>query len=151
MGRLRSFLSLGMVSTFVLAFAIPFSASAGGNCQNKFVAKDGVFPGFTCNVRFSNGSSMTECWTFAPGSLSPYFDIFTENTDTDLDHYGCTCDATGKFKSPHFNSSSDAFECDDGNGGRLNGQIKGKKLSGQSSDEEGKSEIFSCTPNTGCG
>ena len=82
---------------------------------------------------------MTECWTFAQGNLSKYFDIFTENTETDLDHYGCTCGATGSFKSPKFNSSSNTFECDDGNGGRLNGTIKGKKLSGQSSNEDGSS------------
>jgi hypothetical protein len=151
MGRTRSFLSLGIVSSLVLGFIIPSAALAGGNCQNKFVEVDGVPPGFTCTVKFSNGSSMTECWTFAQGTLSKYFDIFTENTETDLDHYGCACGTTGSFKSPKFNSSSNTFECDDGNGGRLNGTIKGKKLSGQSSNEDGSSEIFSCTRNTGCG
>ena len=151
MGRTRSFLSLRIVATFVLGFVIPSAALAGGNCQNKFVAVDGVPAGFTCNVKFSNGPSMTECWTFAHGSLSQFFDIFTENTETDLDHYGCACGTTGSFKSPKFNSSSDTFECDDGNGGRLNGNIKGKKLSGQSSNEDGSSEIFSCTRNSGCG
>jgi hypothetical protein len=150
-GRTRSFLSLRIVATFVLGFVIPSAALAGGNCQNKFVAVDGVPAGFTCNVKFSNGPSMTECWTFAHGSLSQFFDIFTENTETDLDHYGCACGTTGSFKSPKFNSSSDTFECDDGNGGRLNGNIKGKKLSGQSSNEDGSSEIFSCTRNSGCG
>jgi len=151
MGRTRSFLSRRIVAIFVLGFVIPSAALAGGNCQNKFVAVDGVPAGFTCNVKFSNGPSMTECWTFAHGSLSQFFDIFTENTETDLDHYGCACGTTGSFKSPKFNSSSDTFECDDGNGGRLNGNIKGKKLSGQSSNEDGSSEIFSCTRNSGCG
>jgi hypothetical protein len=151
MGRARSFLSLGIVSTFVLGFFIPSPALAGGNCQSKFAAKDGVPPGFTCNVKFSNGSSMAECWTFAQGSLSQYFDIFTANSNTDLDEYGCTCGTTGSFKSPKFNRSADVFECDDGKGGRLSGKIKGKSLRGQSSNEDGSSEIFSCTRNTGCG
>jgi len=151
MQRTHSLRSLGIVATLVLGFVIPSAAVAGGNCQSKFVEVNGVPPGFTCNVKFSDGSSMTECWSFGQGSLSKFFDIFTENTDTDLDHYGCACGTTGSFKSPKFNSSSDTFECDDGNGGRLNGTIKGKKLSGQSSNENGSSAIFSCTRNTGCG
>jgi hypothetical protein len=151
MRRTNSLRSLRIVAAFVLGFVIPSAALAGGNCQSKFVEVDGVPPGFTCNVKFSDGSSMTECWSFGQGNLSKNFDIFTENTDTDLDHYGCACGTTGSFKSPKFNSSADTFECDDGNGGRLNGTIKGKKLSGQSSNENGGSAIFSCTRNTGCG
>ena len=152
MGRTFSFLSLAIFSELFLGVVCaPVSALAGGNCQNKLISKGVVPTGFTCNVKFSDGSSMTECWTFAHGDLSQYFDIYTENTDTDLDHLGCACGATGSFKSPQFNSSPDAFECDDGSGNRLNGGLKGKKISGQSSDDEGNSQIFSCTPNTGCG
>jgi len=151
MGRARFFLSFGVVSTLVLGFVVPFPASAGGNCQAKFIGKSAVASTFTCTVKFSNGPEMTECWSFIQSDLSQYFDIFTENTDTDLDHLGCTCDTTGSIKSPQFNSSSDQFECDDGKGTQLSGKLKGKKLTGQSSDEEGNSQIFSCTPNTGCG
>ncbi len=153
MRKARSFLSLGTVSTFVLGFVIPFSALAGGNCQDKFVGKSAVASTFTCTVKFSNGSSMSECWTFAQANLSQYFDIYTEALPSgpELPHYGCACDTTGSIKSPQFNNSLDAFECDDGNGDQLQGKLKGKKLSGQSSDDEGNSQIFSCTPNTGCG
>ena len=152
MARTFSFLSLAIFSgLFLGVVCAPLSAPAGETCQDKLISKTVDLTGFTCNVKFSGGSSMTECWTFAQGNLSPYFDIFTENTDMDLDHLGCTCGATGSFKSPKFNSSPDTFECDDGSGNRLNGKLKGKNISGQSSDDNGNSAIFSCTPNTGCG
>jgi hypothetical protein len=141
-----SMLVLGVV-------APPVSSLAGENCAAKLVGKGAIAIGFTCNVKFSNGSSMTECWTFAPGNLSQFFDIFTETlpVENELPEYGCACDATGSFKSPHYDSSPDAFECDDGNGTQLQGKLKGHKITGQSSDDQGNSAIFTCTPNTGCG
>jgi hypothetical protein len=129
----------------------PLSAPAGENCQAKLISDPTNGAAFTCNVKFSNGSTMTECWTFIHANLSQDFNIYTENTEMDLDHTGCTCGATGSFKSPKFDSSPSTFECDDGSGNRLNGKLKGKNISGQSSDDNGNSAIFSCTPNTGCG
>ena len=69
----------------------------------------------------------------------------------ELPDYGCACATTGSFKSPHFNGSPDQFVCDDDEGGQLEGKVKGKKISGQGSDDNGNALIFSCTPNTGCG
>ena len=148
MARTLSFLSLAI---FLSVACAPLSALAGETCSEKLISKTVDLTGFTCDVKFSDGSSMTECWTFAKGNLSQDFDIYTENTETDLDHLGCTCGATGSFKSPKFDSSPNTFECDDGGGKRLNAKLKGKNISGQSSDDKGNSTIFSCTPNTGCG
>ena len=75
-----------------------------------------------------------------------HFDLVTA-----FDEFGCTCGTTGSFKSPKFNSSADVIECDDGEGSQLTGTIKGKKLGAQSVNEDGSSEIFSCTPTPACG
>jgi hypothetical protein len=153
-GKRQIVVALGIFSTLVLGVATaPVSSLAGGNCMAKLVGSAAVAPGFTCNVKSSEGSTTAECWTFAHGSLSQFFDIFTETltNPTELPEYGCICDTTGSYKSPGFNSSSDEFECDDDNGGQLQGKLKGKKISGQTSDDLGNAAIFSCVPNTGCG
>lgn len=129
----------------------PAPSLASGNCMAKLVGSDAVAPGYNCNVTFSDGSSETQCWTFASGFRSQFFDILTETSTTELPDYGCACDTTGSFKSPRFNSSADAFECADAVGDQIEGKIKGKKISGQGSDILGNTLIFSCIANTGCG
>ncbi len=155
MGRKQIVVAFGIISTLVLGvLSAPVSSLAGGNCMAKLVGSAAVAPGFDCTVKFANGSSETECWTFAQEEgLSQFFDIFTETLPSgpELPEYGCVCDTTGSFKSPRFNSSADAFECDDDLGDQIQGKVKGKKISGQSSDDQGNAAIFSCTPNTGCG
>jgi hypothetical protein len=152
MRRTQIIVALWIFSTFVLGAVIaPMSSLAGGNCMAKLVGSTAVAPGFNCNVEFSNGSSEQECWTPATGFRSQFFDILTENGIIELPDYGCACDTTGSFKSAHFNSSPDQFECDDDQGGQIQGRIKGKKISGQGSDDQGNALIFSCTPNSGCG
>jgi hypothetical protein len=154
-GRKQIIVAFGIFSTFILGVvSAPVSSLAGGNCMAKLVGSAAVAPGFDCTVKFSNGSSETECWTFAQeAGLSQFFDIFTETlpAENELPEYGCVCDTTGSFKSPQFNSSADAFECDDDLGDQIQGKVKGKKISGQSSDGQGNAAVFSCTPNTGCG
>jgi hypothetical protein len=140
-----------LTMSVVGVIAAPVPLLAGGNCVGKLVGAAAVAPGFDCNVKFSNGSSEAECWTPATGFRSHFFDILTENTTVELPDYGCACDTTGSYKSPSFNSSADKFECDDDEGGQLQGEVKGKKISGQGSDDQGNAFIFSCTPNTGCG
>jgi hypothetical protein len=152
--RTQFVLALGIFLTVVLGvITSPVSLLAGGNCMAKLVGSAAVAPGFDCTVEFADGSSETECWTFAQEGLSQFFDIYTETlpSENELPEYGCVCDTTGSFKSPQFNSSADAFECDDDLGGQIQGKLKGKKISGQSSDDKGNAAIFSCTPNTGCG
>jgi hypothetical protein len=154
LGKKQIVVAFGIFSTFVLGVvSAPVSTLAGGNCMGKLVGSAAVAPGYDCTVEFSNGSSESECWTFADEGLSQHFDIYTETlpAENELPEYGCVCDTTGSFKSPKFNSSADAFECDDDLGDQIQGKLKGKKISGQSSDYQGNAAIFSCKPNTGCG
>jgi hypothetical protein len=158
MRRTKSILASGVFSMLVLGVVIaPAPAPAGGNCMAKLVGSAAVAPGFDCNVKFSNEPSQPECWSFfQEGSLSQFFNLFTESlnngpADQLSPEYGCACDTTGSFKSPLFNNSPNEFECDDDEGHQLQGKVKGHKLSGQGSDDEGNAVIFSCTPNTGCG
>ena len=154
MRRKEIIVASGVFSVLVLGVMIaPAPSLAKGNCMAKLVGSAAVAPGFSCDVKFSDGSSVEECWfSFTPPMLSQFFDIFRESTSPSFeDDYGCACTTTGSFKSPTFNGSADEFECDDGKGDQLEGKIKGKKISGQGSDSQGNAIIFSCSPNTGCG
>lgn len=155
MRRTNFFVASGILSMLVIAAIAPVSF-AGGNCMAKLVGSAAVAPGFSCNVKFSNESPQGQCWLFGKGSLSQFFDLFTEPLDASSPdqlspEYGCACDTTGSFKAPLFDRSADEFECDDDQGGQLQVKVKDKKLSGQGSDDKGNAVIFSCTPNTGCG
>lgn len=148
MSRTLSFLSLAILSAlFFGAFSAPVTSLAG-NCQAKLVGNQTVGKAFRCTIKLSTGSTVSDCWTFATEGIfsTDHFDLVTA-----FDEYGCTCGATGSFKSPKFNSSADVIECDDDDGNQLTGTIKGKKLSAQSVNEDGSSEIFSCTPTPACG
>jgi len=142
MGRSASLLVMAMCSAFLMGLlASSPSAAAGGNCQAKLVDKS-----FACTVKISNGPAMTDCFEFTSGGVSQHFDFFDATGD-----FGCACDTTGSFNSPKFDGSSDAFECVDDAGTQINGKIKGKKISGQGTDEDGNSLIYTCTPGPSCG
>jgi len=145
--RSLSFLSLAMLSVlFFGMFSAPVTSLAG-NCQAKLVGDQMIGKAFRCTIKLSTGATMPDCWTFGTGIFSTqHFALVTA-----YDEFGCTCGATGSFKSPKFNSSADVIECDDDDGNQLTGTIKGKKLSAQSVNEDGSSEIFSCTPTPACG
>lgn len=131
---------LGLAVAISCAFSMglvgnPSSAEAGGNCQAKLAGNS-----YECNLKFSDGSPETDCFAFRTGGISANFTL-TNGTG----ELGCTCATTGSFTSPSFGSSSSAFQCVDGLGIQVNGKIKSKKLSGQSTDEGGDSEIYTCT------
>ncbi len=118
------------------------SAVAGGSCQAKLVGKS-----FACNLSLSNGPPTTDCFEFTTGGTSQNFNFF----DDTFGNFGCACDTTGSFKSPKFDGSSDAFECVDDSGTQINGKVKGKKISGQGTDIDGNSLIYTCTVGPSCG
>jgi hypothetical protein len=132
------------VSLFVIAMSSALLMSllagsrfavAGGNCQAKLVGKS-----FGCQVKFSNGPAKTDCFEFNAGGVSQYFYFFDQ-----IGNFGCACDTTASFKSPKFDGSSDAYECVDDSGDQINGKVKGDKISGQGTDIDGNSLIYSCT------
>lgn len=142
MGRSASLSVVAMFSALLMGLlANSSSAVAGGNCQVKLVGKS-----FDCNIKISNGPAKTDCFEFFSGGISQHFDSFNSN-----DHFGCACDTTGSFKSPKFDSSPSAFECVDDVGTQLNGKIKSNKISGQGTDEDGNSLIYTCTLGPSCG
>ena len=134
MGRSAGLLVVAMSCAFSMGLVgNPSSTEAGGNCQAKLVGNS-----YDCNLKISGSSPETFCFEFQTGGISANFDLFSVND------YGCTCDTTGSFKSPSFDSSSSAFECVD-DGTQINGKIKSKKLSGQIAVIDGTSAIYTCT------
>ncbi len=111
------------------------SAVAGGNCQDKLVGN-----AYACSIKVSNGPAKTDCYEFTTEGESQHFDFFDS-----VNNYSCACDTTGSFKSPKFDGSSDAYECVDDSGTQINGKLKGKKISGQGTDIDGNSLIYTCT------
>lgn len=118
----------------LLAGSLP--AAAGGNCQAKLVDKS-----FGCNVKFSNGPAKTDCFEFSALGLSQNFSVF----DDFIGNFGCACDTAGSPKSPKFDGSPSSFECVDDAGDQINGKVKGDKISGQGTDIDGNSLIYTCT------
>lgn len=147
-----------MVRSRALCAAVMLSALAGllasspsalaGNCQDKL-----VFKSFACTIKYSDGSTASDCWEFitneGPSANFGFFDM--ETVFGAKNPFGCACDVTGSFKSPSFDNSPSAFACDDGSGYQINGKIKGHKLTGQGSDSSGDSATFSCTVGPSCG
>jgi len=130
-------------SVFLMGlFAITPSAVASGNCQAKLVGKS-----FACNLKLSNGPPTTDCFEFTSGGTSQNFNFF----DDTIGNFGCACDTTGSVKSPKFDGSLDAFECVDDTGTQINGKVKGRKISGQGTDIDGNSLIYTCTVGPSCG
>jgi hypothetical protein len=135
--------SAGFAAVLMLSAVVMFllgnlsSAEAkGGNCQSKLVGK-----AYDCEVKDSEGSTGSGCIEFESGKISIDFDLLIGSDD-----YGCACDTTGSFKSPKFDASSSSFEClSIAAGFLINGNVKSKKITGQSIDESGNSEILSCT------
>ena len=142
MRRGLTVLSLAIVSIFVLGLLIaPLAALAGGNCDAKLANKS-----FACTIKNSDGIVSSDCWEFTPTGPSAQFNFFDSKG-----LFGCTCDVSGTFKSPSFDNSSSAFECDDGAGDQIYGKLKGKKITGAGSDTMGDSLLFSCTIGPSCG
>jgi hypothetical protein len=117
------------------------SAAAAGNCQAKLVGNS-----YACNIKLSNGPARTDCFEFTTEGMSQHFDFFDATNN-----FSCACDTTGSFKSPKFDGSTNAFECVDDSGTQINGKIKGKKISGQGTDLNGNSLIYTCTLGPSCG
>jgi hypothetical protein len=120
----------------------PTSAQAGGggNCQAKLVGKS-----YDCSAKYSNLPPTSDCFEFISGGVSQDFDLVI---DGDVE-YGCSCDTTGSFNSPSFDSSPTAFECvSTASSFLLNAKIKGKKVNGQGTSEGGDSVIFTCQVRT---
>lgn len=119
----------------VLVANSPCAEAGGGNCQEKLVGKS-----YGCTLKQSGSSTpFTRCFEFVTGGVSSDFDLVVGTDDS-----VCVCDTTGSFKSPSFDSSSSSFECVDGAGVQHNGKVKSDKLSGQISDAEGESLIYTC-------
>jgi len=101
---------------------------------------------YDCNVASSFGAPFTDCYEFiSPGSESTHFDLFPAGLDSTL---GCSCDPTGSEKSPKFNASSSAFDCDGTDGTEyfdFAGKVTSKKVSGHISANNGSSFLFTCT------
>jgi len=118
------------------------SAFAGGNCQAKLSDNS-----YSCTFKSSNESPTTDCIEFTPASegTSQNFNFFDAGVLSRTESFGCTCGTVGPFKSPRFDSSSDSFECVDEAGTQIHGKIKGKKFSGQGTDIDGNSLIYTCT------
>jgi hypothetical protein len=116
-------------------------SALAGNCEAKLENKS-----FACTFKNSNGTTTTPCIEFTPTGPSANFNFFGP-----MGLFGCTCDVTGSFKSPSFDNSSSGFACDDGKGDEVYGKIKGRKITGQGSDSNGDSTLFSCTPGPSCG
>ena len=111
----------------------------GGNCQDKLVGIS-----YNCTAKSTLAPTpVTFCVAFGTGGLSANFDLFVVSMVTD--DLGCACDTTGSYASPSVDGSSSAFECVDKGGTQFNGKLKSKKLSGQASDAEGDSLIYTCT------
>jgi hypothetical protein len=132
--------SIGLVVAIFLAFAMSllaasFPANAGGNCQDKLVGNS-----YECTFTTDGAGGYTACYSFITGGMSTEFDLEYNGED----YYACTCDAVIKGKLVAFNGSSSKFECWGDNEYMVNGQIKGKTLSGQGVDYTGLSFIFSC-------
>jgi hypothetical protein len=117
------------------------SAVAGGNCQDKLAGNS-----YACQIKISNGPATTDCFEFSTIGVSQNFNFFGL-----IGAFGCACDTTGSFKSPKFDSSPNAFECVDHSGTQINGKIKGKKISGQGTDEQGNSLIYTGMLGPSCG
>ncbi len=140
MRRSTGFLAVLMFSALLTNLS---SAEAGGeNCQAKLVGNS-----YNCVFELSDGTSETFCVEFGTGGSSSNFDLFLPpSTD-----YGCACQATGSFKSPKFNGSASAFECDGVNfGTQIDGKVASKKISGEGSIYSGESFVFSCEKITAC-
>jgi hypothetical protein len=140
MRRSASFLAVLMFSGVVttLLASSPFAEAGGGNCQEKLVGKS-----YGCTLESSISSTpLTKCFEFLTGGTSSDFVLEVDGADS-----VCVCDATGSFKSPAFDSSSSSFECVDGVGVQHNGKVKSDKLSGQISDTDGESLVYTCKEN----
>jgi hypothetical protein len=142
MGRSASLLVIATCSAFLMGLlARSPSAVAGRSCQAKLVGKS-----FACNIKISNGPATTDCFEFGTGGMSQEFDFFDSTSE-----FGCACDTTGSFKSPKLDSSPNSFECVDNSGTQINGKVKGNKISGQGTDKDGNSLIYTCTVGPSCG
>lgn len=142
MEKSASILVMAMCSGLILGLLFNSRcAAAAGNCQAKLVGNS-----YACNIKSSNGPATTDCFEFNSGGTSQNFNFFDS-----MANFGCACDTTGSFKSPKFDASSNAFECVDDSGTQINGKIKGKKISGQGTDINGNSLIYTCTLGPSCG
>ncbi len=142
MGKLASLLAIVTCSAILMSLlASSPSSAAGGNCQAKLVGNS-----YACNIKASNGPTTTDCFEFSTEGMSQHFDFFDSKNN-----FSCACDTTGSFSSPKFDGSANAFECVDDSGTQINGKIKGKKISGQGSDIDGNSLIYTCTLGPSCG
>jgi hypothetical protein len=143
MGKTARLLAIATCSALLMGLlASSPSAAAGGNCQTKLLGKS-----FACNIKFSNGPAGTDCFEFTTGGTSQNFNFF----DDVIGNFGCACDTTGGFKSPKFDGSGNSFECVDDSGTQIHGTVKGKKISGQGTDIDGNSLIYTCTVGPSCG
>ena len=141
MGKSASLLVTVVCSAFLMSLVASSPCTAvGGNCQAKLVGNS-----YACNIKFSNGPAMSDCFEFNALGISEHFSFF----DDIIGNFGCACDTTGSFKSPKFDGSSDAFECVDDSGTQI--KIKGKKISGQGTDINGNSLTYTCTLGPSCG
>ncbi|MGH7925299.1 MAG: hypothetical protein ACREQH_12000 [Candidatus Binatus sp.] len=136
MGRSIRLVGVAVFSAIVIGvFASSPSAEAMGNCQAKLVGNS-----YDCNFTDNNFPPFSNCYEFATGGESQYFDLYHP-----ID-WGCACDAKGSSNSPSFNSSSNTFECSDDSAPFLvNGKIKGKKLLVQGIGSNGEQWIGTCT------
>jgi hypothetical protein len=134
------FLAVAMLSVAVVFFLAP-SAEAGGNCQDKL---GGNY--YKCDLKNSDGDVTSFCMGFTIESGK----LVLNSAPADFGDLECVCDATGKYSSASFDASSSAFECVEG-GTQVNGKLKGKTFTGQGSNEENVSFVYTCTLVSSCG
>lgn len=152
MKRIASVLAASfLMLTATVAFSNPYGSnqptttsidsSSSKSCQTTLDNNS-----YDCAVASSFDGPFTDCYEFiSPGKESAHFDLFPVGLDATL---GCSCDPTGSEKSPKFNASASAFDCDGTDGVEyydFAGKAGSKKVTGHISADNGDSFLFACT------
>jgi hypothetical protein len=125
-------------------YRIPRAASrralvVGRSCQSLLGSSS-----YECRVESEFGGSFTDCFTFSPSFFK--FTLFPLQFGGDL---SCTCEASGPFRHPRFNSSR-TFDCAGGFGANFRGTVTtdGQKITSGQVNSFGSSFVFQCVRAT---
>ena len=123
-----------------IMLAGPLAGLAGADCDLKLVSTS-----WDCSFNCSAfPGSFSSCVEFGNFGLSSDFDMFVSGFEG---NEGCTCVPSGSKASPHFDASSNQFECTEVNfpssfRGKL---VSSNKMSAQYWDSTGLSCLGACT------
>jgi hypothetical protein len=140
MRRSTIFLAVLMVCALFTNLSPAEAKTKKGNCEEALVTKS-----FTCDEKYSDGSSDTACYEFETGGVSENFDLFVDNTASD---YGCACDTKGSSKSPDFDASSSSFQCVSNFSVAISGSVKKDKLNINGVVGDGNVVIATCVESS---